>query len=313
MNTIETTVGVDTGKEHLDFHVLPAGESFQVENNAAGVREALRRLKGFSPERVVIEATGRLEAAFVCACHKTGLPIVVANPTHVRRFAQATGRLAKTDRLDAQDIALFGATLKPQPTKAQPEDVQLVSDLLARRCQVLDMRTMEKNRLGILPKSLHRSLKRHIKQLTDELARLDKTIDEAIEQVPFWSEKKELLLGVNGVGKVLTYTLLSDLPELGHLNRKEIAALVGVAPMNKDSGGYSGKRRIRGGRSRIRHVLFMAIMSAMQSNPRVKAQYERLVAAGKPKKVAMVACMRKLLTILNAMMKTGEPWRPQMA
>lgn len=313
MNTLETTVGVDTGKHHLDIHILPHDESFQVTNDAPGIREALKRLKRLAPDRVVIEATGRLEMNFVCACHKAKLPVVVANPTHVRRFAQATGRLAKTDRLDAHDIARYGAVLRPQPTQAKPEDLKLISELLARRTQLLDMRTMEKNRLGILPQSLHRSLKRHIKQLSDELARLDKMLDEAVAQSPDWSEKKEVLMSVNGVGKVLAYTLLSDLPELGHLNRREIAALVGVAPMNKDSGGFSGKRRIRGGRSRIRHVLFMAIMSAMQSNPRIRAQYERLVAAGKPKKVAMVACMRKLLTILNVMMKTGERWRAQPA
>ena len=311
MNSQETTIGIDTGKQHLDVHILPHGESFQVSNDTRGIREAIKHLKPLAPKRIVIEATGRLEMAFVSACHKAHLPIVVANPTHVRRFAQATGRQAKTDRLDALDIARYGAALKPEMTRAKPEELQLISELLARRTQLLDMRTMEKNRLGILPKSLHRSLNRHIKQLSDELARLDKMIDQAIEQSSEWTEKSELLMSVNGVGKVLAYTLLSDLPELGHLNRREIAALVGIAPMNKDSGGYSGKRRIRGGRSRIRHVLYMAIMSAMQSNPRIRDQYERMVKAGKPKKVAMVACMRKLLTILNVMMKNGEHWRTQ--
>lgn len=311
MNTHETTVGVDTGKHHLDIHIHPHALGFQVANDAAGIREALKRLKPLAPDRIIIEATGRLEMGFVCACHKAGLPIVVANPTHVRRFAQATGRLAKTDRLDAQDIALFGATLKPEPNQVKPEELSLISELLARRTQLLDMRTMEKNRLGILPKSLHSSLKRHIKQLTQELQKLEKLLDVAVAKVPVWAERRDLLMSVNGVGKVLAYTLLSDLPELGHLNRREIASLVGVAPMNRDSGGFSGKRKIRGGRSKIRHVLFMAIMSAMQSNPRLKAQYERMVAAGKPKKVAMVACMRKLLTILNVMMKNGEHWRPQ--
>ncbi len=171
---------------------------------------------------------------------------------------------------------------------------------------------MERNRLTILPKTLHASLKRHIKQLTDEVQRLEKELDNAMADDTDWAAKMKLLMSVNGVGKVLAFTLLSELPELGELNRKEVASLVGVAPMNKDSGRYSGKRMILGGRHRIRNVLFMAIMSAIQSNPRIRAQYQRLVEAGKPKKVALVACMRKLLTTLNAMMKSGEIWRPQM-
>ena len=313
MNTIETTVGVDTGKNHLDVHILPADESFQVENSPAGIRQLIRSLRTLRPTRIVIEATGRLEAPFVCACHKAKLPVVVANPTQVRRFAQATGQLAKTDRLDAQIIAMFGQTLKPEPMPAKERGMEIVSDLLARRSQLLEMRTMEKNRLGILPKALHAGLKRHINQLDKELERLETAIDHAIGQVPAWADKVQILTSVKGVGKVLAYTLLSDLPELGELNRREVASLVGVAPLNKDSGRYSGKRSIRGGRSRVRTVLFMAIMSAIQSNPRIRAHYQRLVAAGKPKKVAMVACMRKLLTTLNAMIKSGELWNPQPA
>lgn len=204
-------------------------------------------------------------------------------------------------------------SIKPPLTAPKDKSSRLISDLLARRTQLMDMRTMEKNRASILPRSLHASLNRHVKQLTQEIERIDKTLDQAIDNVSEWAEKKALLTSVNGVGRVLAYTLLSDLPELGKLNRKQIAALVGVAPMNKDSGSFTGKRRIRAGRPRIRTVLFMAIMSATQSNQKLKAQYQRLLAAGKQPKVALVACMRKLITILNVMVKTGQHWNPQMA
>lgn len=309
----EINVGIDTGKHHLDIHIRPLGEYFQVENNASGIRQALQRFKQIKPDRIVIEATGRMEMPFFIAATKAGLPVVVANPTRIRRFAAAAGRLAKTDQLDARDIAHFGEALKPEPTPLKDEKIRLISDLLVRRSQLVEMRSMEKNRLSILPKSLQASVRRHIKQLSDELTRIEKQIDQAIDKVPEWAQKRDLLLSVNGVGKVLAYTLLSDLPELGELNRKEIAALVGVAPMNKESGGYSGKRQIRAGRARIRTVLFMAIMSGIQSNPKFKAQYQRMVAAGKPPKVARVACMRKLITTLNVMVKKGECWNPELA
>lgn len=316
MNTktqTETNIGIDASKKHLDFFIRPNGVSFQVSNTPEGIASAIRKCKTAKPTRIVIEATGRMESTFVAAAHKANLPIVVANPMHVRRFAQATGRQAKTDHLDAQDIAYFGEALKPEPTLEKNKRSQVISDLLIRRSQIIEMRTMEKNRLSILPKLLQASLKRHIKQLTDELDRIDRAVDEAIDKVPAWSEKKQLLTSVNGVGRVLAYTLLSELPELGQLNRKEIAALVGVAPMNKESGTYTGKRRIRAGRSRIRTALFMAVMSASQSNPKIKAQYQRLLAAGKQPKVALVACMRKLITTLNAMMKSGQHWNPNLA
>lgn len=309
----EINVGIDTGKQHLDIHIRPLGEYLQVENNASGIKQALQRFKQIKPDRIVIEATGRMEIPFFIAATKAGLPVVVANPTRIRRFAAAAGRLAKTDQLDARDIAHYGEALKPDPTLLKNEKVRLISDLLVRRSQLVEMRSMEKNRASILPKSLQASVRRHIKQLSDELTRIEKQIDQAIDKVPEWAQKRDLLMSVNGVGKVLAYTLLSDLPELGELNRKEIAALVGVAPMNKESGGYSGKRRIRAGRARIRTVLFMAIMSGIQSNPKFKAQYQRMVAAGKPPKVAMVACMRKLITTLNVMVKKGEYWNPELA
>lgn len=316
MKTIQntsTTVGLDTGKAHLDIFVQPQGEAFRVRNNQDCIADAVARIQPFDPERVVIEATGRLEAAFVCAAQSAGLSVVVANPTHVRRFAQATGRLAKTDKLDAYDIAHYGEALKPHPTAIQDKHTQKIRDLLSRRTQLMEMRTMAKNRVSILPKALHISLNRHIKQLSDELSRIDKALDKAIAKVPAWTEKVELLTSVNGVGKVLAYTLLSDLPELGTLDRQSIASLVGVAPMNNESGARNGKRRIRAGRTRVRNMLYMAIMSAIQSNPVFKARYETLKANGKPPKVAMVACMRKLITTLNVTVKTGQHWNPETA
>ena len=313
INHNELSVGIDTGKSQLDVFISPLGQTFTVENSAAGIRDAIRRLKPLKPTRIVIEATGRLELPFVVAAHKARLPVVVANPKHIRRFAQALGHLAKTDRLDAHVIARFGEAIKPDATELKPENVRRVSDLLARRSQLLEFSTMEKNRLSILPRALHASLNRHLKHLQAEIRRIETQLDKLIDQAPEWKEKQALLMSVNGVGKVLTYTLLSDLPELGSLNRREIAALVGVAPVNKDSGSYSGRRRIRGGRAHVRTVLFMAIMSAVQSNPVIKAKYQQLQDAGKPKKVALIACMRKLLTILNTMMKNGEHWNPKMA
>ena len=311
--SLEISVGVDAGKSQLDLFVRPLGQAFTVDNSPTGIKTAIRRLKPLGPARIVIEATGRLELPFVLAAQKASLPVTVANPKYVRRFAQALGKLAKTDRLDAEVIAHYGEAVKPEPAEALSKNALLISDLLARRSQLMEMSTQEKNRLSILPKALHASLKRHLKQLQTEIRRVEAQLDRLIDQEPAWQAKRDLLISVNGVGKILAYTLLSDLPELGRLNRKEIAALVGVAPMNKESGSYSGKRSIRGGRARVRTVLFMAVMSAVQSNPVLKAKYTQLKNDGKPPKVALVACMRKLLTILNVMMKNGECWNPKMA
>ncbi|RMG50666.1 MAG: IS110 family transposase [Gammaproteobacteria bacterium] len=309
----QINVGVDAGKAQLDIFVRPLEQSFSVANNAAGIRQAVLRLRKIKPARIVIEATGRLELAFVLAAQQAKLPVTVANPVQVRRFAGALGQVAKTDTQDARVIAHFGEAMQPEPTPLKPEKARRVSDLLARRNQLLDMSTMEKNRLSILPKSLHASLNRHLKQLQAEVGRIEAQLDKLIASLPEWQAKRDLLMSVKGVGPVLTYTLLSDLPELGELNRRQIAALVGVAPMNRDSGDYRGRRHIRGGRARVRTVLFMAIMSAVQSNAKLKQYYLKLKAAGKPPKVALVACMRKLLTILNTMVRNGQHWDPQLA
>jgi transposase len=309
----EISVGIDTGKSHLDVYIRPLDQTFTVDNSPAGIKAAIQRLKSVRPARIVIEATGRLEIPFVLAAQKASLPVTVANPKYIRRFAGALGQLAKTDRLDAQLIAHFGEALKPEPTPAISKNAELISDWLARRSQLMEMSTQEKNRLSILPKALHGSLNRHLKQLQTEIRRVEAQLDKLIDLEPDWQARRDLLTSVNGVGRILAYTLLSELPELGRLNRKEIAALVGIAPMNKESGNYNGKRRIRGGRARVRTVLFMAVMSAVQSNPVLKAKYTQLKNDGKPPKVALVACMRKLLTILNVMMKNGEHWNPKMA
>jgi transposase len=245
---------------------------------------------------------------FFCAAHKAGLPVCVCNPIRVRKFAQAAGRMAKTDKLDAGDIAYFGEALKPRLTELKPEKLRLLSDLLTVRSQCLDMSTMQKNRLQRMPKTVHQPIRNILKKITQEISSIDLQLDKLIAEIPQWQERVDQLTSAKGVGKVLAYTLLSDLPELGRLNRKQIAALAGVAPMNRDSGRHKGKRYIRGGRHKVRTVLFVSMMSAIQCHPKLKPMYQRLVAAGKPKKVAMVACMRKQLTILNTMVKYGTYW-----
>ena len=309
----EINVGIDTGKHQLDIYIRPLGEYFTVENNEKGIKEAIKRIKKHKPTRLIIEATGRLELPFACVAFKSGLPIVIANAYQISQFAKSTGKLAKTDKLDASMIAHYGEALKPRLTEIKADNVQSISDLLARRAQLIEMRTMEKNRYSIFSKEIKRSNTRIIKHLNQEIEWVENKLDTLIEDTPDWNNTLQILLSVKGVGKVLAYTLLSDLPELGQLNRKEIAALIGVAPMNRESGAYKGKRRIRGGRARIRTVLFMAMMSTIQSNPRFKRDYQRLVAKGKPKKVAIVACMRKMITILNVMVKTETMWDEKLA
>jgi len=311
MNT-EINIGIDTSQSQLDIFVRPLGECFSVENTPKGAKEVVRRLRQYNPSRILIEATGRLEMNFVCAAHKAGLPVVVCNAGQVRQFAKASGRLAKTDQLDAQDIAHFGEALKPHLTELKPEKLRQISDLLAVRCQCLDMSTMQKNRLQRMPKSVHRPIARILKSIQKEISGIDQQLDKLIDEVPEWRATRDLLLSAKGVGKVLAYTLMSELPELGQLNRKQIASLVGVAPMNKDSGGYQGRRQIRGGRHKVRTVLFVSMMSAIQCHPKLKPMYQRMVAAGKPKKVAIVACMRKQLIILNTMVKNGTCWDENM-
>ncbi|WP_309045998.1 IS110 family transposase [Marinobacter sediminicola] len=317
MNTskiqIPVNIGVDVGKANLDIALHPSGEFYSIPNSEAHIRRFVKILKGYSIERIVVEATGRHEHALVQACDQAGLPIIVVNPISVRRYAQAIGVLAKTDRIDAQIIAKYAATLKPEFKPIPDKTSQKIKDLLTRRGQLLEMSTMEKNRLQILPKALHRSIKSLLKMLQSQIETITKQIEQEVAKVDHWRIKSEILTSVPGVGKVLTYTLLSELPELGSLNRKEIAALVGVAPINRDSGKLNGKRRIRGGRHRIRTVMFMAMLSSIQCNPVFKRFYEHLKAQGKIPKVALIACMRKMIVVLNTMVKNQEPWRENMA
>ncbi len=284
MNTesqISINVGVDVGKSKLDIVLHPLDLHFQISNDEDSILKVVHVLKKRNIERIVVEATGRYEHAFVFACDQANLPIVVVNPISVRRYAQAIGVLAKTDKIDARVIAQFAATIQPDIKPIPDKQSRLIKDLLIRRSQLLEMQTMEKNRLQILPKALHRSINTLLRSLQTQIATITKQTDEAVMQVKHWRVKAEILTSVPGVGKVLAYTLLSELPELGKLNRKEIAALVGVAPMNRESGSWNGKRRIRGGRHRIRTVMFMAMLSSIQCNPVFKRFYEHLKAQGK--------------------------------
>ena len=313
MNNPEINVGIDTSSKQLDIYVRPNGQFFSVSNDTQGVKTAVKQIQQLKPSRVLIESTGRLELPFVCAAHKAGLPLVVCNPGQVRQFAKASGRVAKTDKLDAMDIAHFGEAMKPKLSSIKPEKLRTISDLLTVRCQCLDMSTMQKNRLKRMPKSVHRPIQSILKTIKKEINNIDKQLDKLIDSVAQWRQRRDLLLSAKGVGKVLAYTLMSELPELGKLNRKEIAALVGVAPMNRDSGAFEGKRYIRGGRHKVRTVLFVSMMSAIQCHPKLKPMYQRMTAAGKPKKVALIACMRKQLTILNTMVKNNTYWNEKMA
>lgn len=316
MNRPEITpinVGIDTSQDQLDIYVRPLDKFFSFPNSSQGAKEAVKAVRAFKPDRITIESTGRLELNFVVAAHKARLPVAVCNPGSARSFARSIGRTAKTDKLDAIDIAHFGEATKPRLTELKPEKLRLISDLLAVRSQCLEMSTMQKNRLKRMPKSVHGPIRRLLKSIQTEIAGIDKKIDKLASEVPEWKAQRDLLMSAKGVGKVLAYTLMSELPELGRLNNKEIAALVGVAPMNRDSGKYQGKRFIRGGRHKVRTVLFVSMLSAIQCHPKLKPMYERMVAAGKPKKLAIVACMRKQLIILNTMVRNGTEWDPNMA
>lgn len=304
----EINIGVDTGKQQLDIYIRPLDIFFSVNNDTAGIKEAIKRIKPYKPTRIVIEATGRLEHAFVMACAEKALPICVVNPSHIRKFAGAKGQLAKTDQLDAQLIAHYSEAMRPVCSRLKPKTLQLMSDLVIRRAQVLKMQTMEKNRLTILPKELHRTIKPILTAFKNQLAMIDKQLLKLIESSDEYQAKSDLIQSMPGVGKVVAVSLLSNMPELGLISNKEAAALVGVAPVNKESGSYQGKRRIRGGRPQIRTVMFMAMMSAMQCNPVFKKKYQDLVASGKPKKVAIVACVRKMVVILNSMVRDGVMW-----
>jgi len=309
----EINVGVDTGKTQLDIYIRPLDIFFSVTNDKEGIKSAIKQIKKHSPTRIVIEATGRLEHEFIVACSKAGLLFSVANPIHIRKFAGAIGLLAKTDKLDAQLIARYGETIKPEPSKLKPETLQRMSDLMARRRQLLTIRTMEKNRLQIMPKEITSSIKPILTAIQKQVDKVEMKLAELIESCPEYSAKNDIIQSMPGVGNVVAFNLLCNMPELGYCSNKQAAALVGVAPVNRESGIYKGQRRILGGRHQIRTVMYVAMMSAIQCNPVFKSTFQRLVEAGKPKKIAIIACVRKMIVILNSMVRDGVMWESKMA
>lgn len=305
-------VGVDVAKERLDVVVRPGGEGWSEANDEAGVATLLARLRRLGPALIVCEATGGFERLAVGSLAAAGLPVVVANPRQVRDFARATGQLAKTDQLDAGILALFAERVRPPARPLPDAAAQLLDAVLTRRRQLLEMLTAEKNRLGFAPKPLHRGIRQHIQWLQRQLDDVTGELAMLVEASPVWRAKDDLLQSVPGVGPIVSYTLLGELPELGTLSHKQIAALAGVAPLARDSGTLRGKRMIWGGRASVRTALFMAALCGRRWNPALKVFYDRLIAAGKPKKVALIACARKLLTILNAMVRSNTQWmRPE--
>lgn len=306
-------VGIDVAKSHLDVAVRPSGQRWRYQRDEAGIAALVHRLSQEKPALIVIEATGGLEMSVVSALLQAALPVVVVNPRQVRDFAKATGRLAKTDQLDADVLAHFGEALKPTPRPLPSEQQRQLDTLIGRRRQLVEILVAERNRQSIALPKAQPSLERHITWLEAELGDIEGDLQTLIRETPAWRERDDLLQGVPGVGMVTSTSLLALLPELGQLSHKQIAALVGVAPFNADSGQHKGKRMIWGGRAEVRSVLYMATLSATRFNPTIRTFYQRLVAAGKPKKVALTAAMRKLLTILNAILRDKQPWLPPLS
>lgn len=305
----EVYVGIDVSKARLDLALSGEQSVSSTGNDPRGIAELCKRLSELGPARVVLEASGGLETALVAELAAAGLPVVVVNPRQVRDFARATGQLAKTDALDARMLALFAERVRPELRPLPTEQERELKAVVARRRELVEMITAEHNRLSRAPKLLRKEITAHIRWLEGRLKDRDRDLDKMLRGSPLWREREDLLKGVPGVGPVLCATLLAELPELGRLGRREVAKLVGVAPLNRDSGTMRGKRMVWGGRAPVRAVLYMATLSAVQHNPVLKAFYQRLCQAGKPRKVALTAAMRKLLVILNAMVKHKTPWR----
>ena len=279
-----------------------------VSNNPQGIRKLLNRLARYPIARIVVEATGRREYDLVLAAAERGFPVIICQPIKVRRYAAACGILAKTDKIDARLLASYAAVIQPEVRPLAIGNIRKIKDMVARRRQLIEMSTMEKNRLDVMPKYLAADIRRHIRHLQAQIDKLDHLIAELVEQVDEWRQKRDIMLSVPGIGTQAVNTLLADLPELGSLSHKQISALVGVAPFNRDSGALRGKRRIRGGRACVRTILYMAMLTSIQHNPVIRATYQRLLANGKHKKVALTACMRKMIVILNAMLRDQSPW-----
>ncbi len=313
MTTTPTYVGIDVAKNRLDLAMRPSGECQQVRNDERGTEYLVSRLHEMQPTLVVLEATGGLEQPVAAALAKAAVPVAVVNPHQVRNFAKVVGKLAKTDTLDAKVLAHFAEAVRPEPRPLPDEQAQLLSATVLRRRQIIAMVTSEENRLSTAPKPVRRRIEVHLRWLRKELERTNDELEQIVEESPIWREKAALLRSVPGVGPTLSVTLLAELPELEHLNRKKLGALVGVAPVNRDSGTLRGVRTVWGGRSGVRTVLYMATLCAVRFNPTIEVFYERLRAKGKPKKVALTACMRKLLTILGAILRNRTPWQPPEA
>lgn len=304
-------VGIDISKDRLDVHIQPTEERFSLAHDEAGVTELVRRLQGLRPQLVVMEATGGYETTVAAALGSAGLPVVVVNPRQIRDYARATGQLAKTDRLDARVIALFAAAVRPAVRPLPDAEARQLGEVTTRRRQLVDMLGAEVNRRRLVhDQRLRERLNAHIAWLEQALREVDDDLRRLVRSSVLWRETDDLLRSAPGIGPVTSCTLIADLPELGHLDRRRIAALVGVAPFNRDSGTMRGRRIVSGGRASVRTVLYMATLTAIRHNPVIATFYQRLRAGGRPGKVALVAAMRKLLTILNAIVRERRPWQP---
>jgi transposase len=304
----EIFIGIDVARDSLEVAVWPTGEQWSVGNQSVGIAELLVRLQAVRPTLIVLEATGGLEVPVVGVLGSAGLPVVAVNPRQVRNFAKATGKLAKTDALDAQVLAHFAAAVRPAVRPLPDAATRALSALVARRRQLVEMLTAEENRRSGAALAIRADIQEHIAWLRKRLKGIDQELSQALRTSPLWREQEDLLRSVPGIGPVVAATLLAGLPELGQTSGKQIGALVGVAPLNRDSGTLRGKRTVWGGRSAVRAALYMAALVGTRSNPVLKTLYTRLLAAGKTKKVALTACMHKLLTILNAILKHRTPW-----
>jgi transposase len=304
------SIGIDISKDRLDVAVRPSGETFVVERKGPGLELLVERLRALSPQIVALEATGGFETVVAAALAAAGLPVIVVNPAQIRAFAKALGQRAKTDPIDAAVIAHFAEATKPTPRPLPDEATRLLADLVARRRQIIEMMGAERQRERRLSvPRLRKNIARHIKVLEKELLSIDHDIDDAVRGSPAWREKEDLLASVPGIGPVIARTLIAELPELGQLGRKQIAALVGLAPFTRQSGQWRGRSFIGGGRTAVRTALFMGALVAKQHNPVLKAFFDRLIASGKPKMVALIAVARKLLTILNAILRDHRQWQ----
>jgi transposase len=309
----ERFVGVDVSKASLEIAVRPDGERWSTANDEREMPSLVERLRQIGPTLIVVEATGGLQTLVVAELSMAGLPVAVVNPRQARDFAKATGRLAKTDPIDASVLAHFAQAIRPEVRELKDEETQLLTALMSRRRQIVDMLTAEKNRLSVSPKGVRKEIQKHIEWLEARVQLMNRQISDAIKKSPVWREKDRILRSTPGVGPVLSVSLLAGVPELGKLNRQKLAALVGVAPLNRDSGLFKGTRKVWGGRAQVRAVLYMAAVSATRANPVIRAFYQRLIAAGKKPKVAITACMRRLLSILNVMIKNGRRWQEKEA